>query len=130
MKVLELKGYKSLRALNAFNALMLGLKMLPSYMGEEYETFLNRVNLMPPADQLKMIREAAMFVELQKEEVEAIICFAADKNGVPYGPENLKSLNPSQLIDIIVAVCFEIAQIKIDFVSETEKKNLEISPLM
>jgi hypothetical protein len=129
MKVLELKGYKSLRALNAFNALMLGLKMLPSYMGEEYETFLNRVNLMPPADQLKMIREAAMFVELQKEEVEAIICFAADKNGVPYGPENLKSLNPSQLIDIIVAVCFEIAQIKIDFVSETEKKNLEISPL-
>lgn len=130
MKVLELKGYKSLRALNAFNALMLGLKMLPAYMGEEYETFLNKVNLMTPDDQKKMIREAAMFVELQKEEVEAIICFAADKNGVPYGPENLKSLKPNELIDIIVAVCFEIAQIKIDFISETEKKNLEISPLM
>lgn len=123
MKVLELKGYKSLRALNAFNALMLGLKMLPAYMAEEYETFLNRVNLMPPEDQRKMIREAALFVELQKEEVEAIICFCADKNGVPYTSENLKSLGPDQLIEIIVAVCFEIAQIKIDFVSESEKKN-------
>ncbi len=129
MKVLELKGYKSLRALNAFNALMLGLKMLPAYMGEGYETFLNSINLMPPDDQKKMIREAALFVELQKEEVEAIICFAADKNGVPFGPENLKSLKPNELIDIIVLVCFEIAQIKIDFISETEKKNLEISVL-
>jgi hypothetical protein len=130
MKVLELKGYKSLRALNAFNALMLGLKMLPAYMGEDYEPFLMRVNLMAPSDQKKMIKEAALFVELQKEEVEALICFCADKNGVPFGPENLKSLKPNELIDIIVAVCFEIAQIKIDFISETEKKNLEISLLM
>jgi len=130
MKVLELKGYKSLRALNAFNALMLGLKMLPAYMGEDYESFLTRINLMNPDDQKKMIREGALFVELQEEEVKAIICFAADKNGVPYGPENLKSLKPNELIDIIVGVCFEISQIKIDFISETEKKNLEISPLI
>lgn len=123
MKVLELKGYKSLRALNAFNALMLGLKMLPAYMGEEYETFLNRVHLMSPQDQKKMIREAAMFVELQKEELEAIICFCTDKNGVPYTSENLKNLGPDHLIEIVVNVCFEIAQIKIDFVSEAEKKN-------
>lgn len=123
MKVLELKGYKSLRALNAFNALMLGLKMLPAYMGEDYEPFLKRIHEMPSDDQRKMIREAAMFVELQKEEVEAIICFCTDKNGVPYTSENLKNLGPDHLIDIIVNVCFEIAQIKIDFVSETEKKN-------
>jgi hypothetical protein len=123
MKVLELKGYKSLRALNAFNALMLGLKMLPAYMGEDYETFLKRVHEMSPEDQKKMIREAAMFVELQKEEVEAIICFCSDKNGVPYTSENLKSIGPDQLIEIITSVCFEIAQIKIDFISEAEKKN-------
>lgn len=123
MKVLELKGYKSLRALNAFNTLMLGLKMLPAYMGEDYEPFLDRIHKMTPEDQKKMIREAAMFVELQKEEVEAIICFCADKNGVPYTSENLKSLGPNQLIDIIVNVCFEIAQIKIDFVTDAEKKN-------
>lgn len=123
MKVLELKGYKSLRALNAFNALMLGLKMLPNYMGEGYEEFLNRIHLMSPEDQKKMIREAAMFVELQKEEVEALVCFCTDKNGVPYTSENLKNLGPDHLIDIIVEVCFAIAQIKIDFVTDAEKKN-------
>lgn len=123
IKVLELKGYKSLRALNAFNALMLGLKMLPQYMGEDYEPFLNRIQQMPPDDQRKMIEQAAKFVELQKEEVEALVCFCADKNGIPYSSENMKNLKPDQLIEIIVAVCFEIAQIKIDFVTSSEKKN-------
>lgn len=120
--VLELKGYKSLRALNAFNTLILGLKMLPAYMGETYENFLNRVSAMPPADQLKMIREAAMFVELQKEEVEAIVCFCADANGVPYEAANMKNLRPDQFIEMITAVCGEIAKMKIDFVSDKEKK--------
>jgi len=123
MRVLELKGYKSLRALNAFNALMLGLKMLPAYMAEDYEPFLARIQEMPPEDQKKMIREAAKFVELQKEEVEAIICFCTDKNGVPFTSENLKNLGPEQLVEIITSVCFEIAQIKIDFVTDSEKKN-------
>ena len=123
MKVLELKGYKSLRALNAFSALMLGLKMLPSYMGEEYSEFLQRVNSMNPDDQRKMIKEAAMFVELQQEEVEALVCFCSDDNGVPFSNENLKNLGPDKLIEVIVAVCFEISKIKIDLVTDKEKKN-------
>jgi hypothetical protein len=123
IQVLELKGYKSLRAMNAFHALMLGLKMLPSYMGESYEEFFSRVQQMPQDDQKKMIKEAALFVELQKEEVEALVCFCADKNGVPYTSENLKSLKPDDILEIIIAVCFEISKIKIDFVSDSEKKN-------
>lgn len=123
MKVLELKGFRSLRALNAFNTLMLGLKMLPAYMGESYEDFLNRIQNMNSDDQKKMIKEAALFVELQKEEVEALICFAADINGVPYTAENLKSLKPDQILEVIVAVCAEISKIKIDFLSPDEKKN-------
>jgi hypothetical protein len=123
MRVLELKGYKSLRAFNAFHALMLGLKMLPTYMGEQYETFFDRIQKMSDNDKKKMIKEAALFVELQKEEVEALVCFVADKNGVPFSSENLKNLTPADLVEIIVAVCFEISKIKIDFVSEDEKKN-------
>lgn len=123
IQVLELKGFKSLRAMNAFHSLMLGLKMLPSYMGESYEDFFARIQQMPPDDQKKMIKEAALFVELQKEEVEALVCFCADKNNVPYTSENLKSLKPDEILEIIVAVCCEISKIKIDFVSESEKKN-------
>lgn len=123
MRVLEIRGYKSLRAFNAFHSMMLGLKMLPAYMGESYEDFFNRVSAMPPEDQEKLIREAAMFVALDEEEVKAMICFCTDKNGVPYTSENLKNLGPDQIVDCLVAVCKEIARIKIDFVSDAEKKN-------
>lgn len=123
MKVLELRGYKSLRALNAFHTLMLGLKMLPAYAMESYEDFYARIESMPPQDQEKMIREALLFVELQKEEVESLACFVADKNGVPYSSENLKSAGPGQIVDILAAVCVEISKVKINFVSEAEKKN-------
>lgn len=121
-KVLPLKGYKSLRALNAFNALVLGLKMIPEYMTMSYEDFLNRLSGMPEADQISMLKKAALFVELQKEEVEAIVCFCTDKNGVPYEAANLKNLGPDELIDVIVSVCAEIAKMKIDFVTDNEKK--------
>jgi hypothetical protein len=130
MKVLELKGYKSLRALNVFHSLMLGLKMLPAYMGEDYESFYSRVQEMSSSDQEKLIREAALFVELQQDEVEALICFCKDKNGVRYNPENLKNLGPDELHEIIVAVCLEISKIKINFVTEAEKKKSQDSALI
>jgi hypothetical protein len=130
MKVLEIKGYKSLKALNAFHTLMLGLKMLPSYMGESYEDFYSRISEMDESGQEKLIREAVLFVELQKEEVEAVLGFCADSNNVPYGPENLKSLSPDKIVEMIVAVCKEIAKIKINFVSEAEKKNSQDSLLI
>jgi hypothetical protein len=122
MKVLELKGYKSLRALNAFHALMLGMKMLPMYMGESYETFYARFCQMPENEQGRMIREAALFVELSKEEIEALASFCCDKNGVPYESTNVSNLKPDELIEVICAVCQEIGRIKIDIVTEKEKK--------
>jgi hypothetical protein len=123
MKVLELKGFKSLKALNAFHALMLGVKMLPAYQGEQYEEFYARIKGLEEKDQEKVIREAVLFVELQKDEVEALISFCADVNGVPYTAMSLKTMKPDHLVEIIVAVCMEISRIKIDFVSEAEKKN-------
>lgn len=121
--VLPLEGFKSLRALNAFHTLMLGLKMLPAYMGEPYEKFFARVGAMPIEDQYRMIREAAAFVELSQEEVEALVGFTSDPNGIPYGPPQLKTMKPGQILDLVCAVCLEIAKMKIDLVSEAEKKN-------
>lgn len=122
MKVLELRGFKSLLALQAFHKLMLGLKMLPSYMGEAYEDFYQRISEMEPNDQEKIIREAALFVELQKDEFEALACFCADANGVPYTVENLKSLDPASALEIVVQVSLALSKIKVSFLSEAEKK--------
>lgn len=122
-KVLPLKGYKSLRALNGFHALLLGLKMLPAYIMEDYETFYGRFNDKTDAEKEKLLREAAMFVQLGQDEIEALLSFSTDKNGVPYSGINMKNLLVDELLKIIVDVCMEIGRIKIELVSESEKKN-------
>lgn len=123
MQVMELKGYKALRAFNAFHSLMLGMKMLPMYAMETYEAFFARVEQMSESEQDSLIRQAILFVELSKDEVESIISFVQDKNGVAYGPANLKNLNPSEIHEIIAAVCMEMLKIKVTLVSSEEKKN-------
>lgn len=123
IKVLELRGYNSLRALNAFSALMLGIKMLPEYMLEDYDSFMKRVQELPEDKQKELLFQAARHVQLEQGEVEALICFCTDKNGIPYRSENLKNLSPDQIVEIIVAVCYEISKIKIDIISDSEKKN-------
>lgn len=123
IKVLELKGYNSLRALNAFSALMLGIKMLPEYMLEDYDSFMKRVTELPEEKQKAILLQAARHIELDRGEVEALVGFCADPNGIPYRAESLKSLSPDKIVEMIVAVAFEISKIKIDIISDTEKKN-------
>ncbi len=127
MQVLELKGLRSLRVINVFNTLMLGLKMLPSYQGEHYEEFLGRIENMPPDDQEKMIRESILFVELDKGEVEAALSFTTDANGIPISAENIKNLGPKDIMERVVAVCMKIAEIKIDLIGDREKKKFQNS---
>lgn len=124
MKVLELKGTKSMRAFNAFQTLMLGLKMLPAYMNETYEDFYARIDSLESADQETLIREAAFFVELHKDELEAIMSFCADANGVAFDSTNIKNLSPPQFIDGIVAVCMEFAKMKVSLITESRKKKI------
>ncbi len=121
-KVLPLKGYKALRALNAFHALLLGLKMLPAYLGEPYEQFYAAFNLKTDSQKETFLREAVAFVQLAQDEVEALVSFATDKNGIPYSSVNAGNLAIDELHEIIVAVCMEIGRIKIGIVSEEEKK--------
>lgn len=123
MEVSEIRDFKGYRAFCAFHKMMLGLKMLPMYMAESYDEFFERIHAMPEEDQRKVIREAAVFVELEREEVEAMACFCKDANGVPYKTENLKSLDPPKILDIIEAVAMKCVKWKIDAVTEAEKKN-------
>ncbi len=121
--VLELKGYKSLRALNAFHALLLGLKMLPAYQNQGYESFYASFSERTESEKETLLREAAVFVQLAEDEIAALISFCTDKNGVPYSTVNLKNLSVAELHDIVVSVCMEIGRIRIDLISSDEKKN-------
>lgn len=127
MKILELKGYKSLKALNAFHMLLLGLKMLPAYLHLTYDEFHEQFKEMSSATKEKYIREASLLVQIEQSEVEALISFAADANGIPYNATNLKNLGPKEIHEIIVAVCMEIGSIDIELLSEEEKKSVQTS---
>lgn len=130
IKTLELKGYESYRALHAFHKLMLGLKMLPMYSMFSYEEFYSRVDLMSDIDKEKLIREAALFVTLEQDELDPLFKFASDPNGVPYCKENMKSLTPDMIFEIKVQVCMRISRISVNFLTPAEKKNSEDGPLI
>ena len=116
-KVLPLKGYKALRALNAFHALLLGLKMLPAYIGETYDNFYASFATKTDGEKEKLLREAAVFVQLAQDEIEALISFTTDKNGIPFSSVNVGNLAVDEIHECIVAVCMEIGRIKISLVS-------------
>ena len=125
MKVSELKGYKSMGALNAFNALLLGLKMLPMHALTPYEKFHEDFKTMDDAEKESMIRQAIAFVQLEQVEVEALVTFCSDKNGVPYNSASLKSMDLKTIHEVITAVCMKVGEIKIDLLSEQEKKKYQ-----
>jgi len=125
--VAPLVGIKSLKALNAFHTLLLGLKMLPAYMSQDYQTFYSSFGAMRDSEKETKLREAVAFVQLAPEEVDALIGFCSDKNGVPYSDVNKGNLTVDEIFECIVAVCMEIGRIKIDLVSDDEKKKLQTS---
>ncbi len=121
-KVSPLVGIESLHAFTAFNALLLGMKMLPAYAAIPYVDFYADFATKTESEKETFLREALAFVVLSREEIAALVGFCSDKNGVAYGPHNIKSLDVKDLFEIIVAVCMEIGKIEITLVTEAEKK--------
>lgn len=130
MKILPIKGTNSLNALHAFNSLLLGFKMLPSKITEDWEHYYESFKDKTDEEKEKILRESLMFVKLEKDEVEAIASFATDKNGIPYSAASIKNMDLNDLFEVIIAVCMEIGRIKITLVSEDEKKKFPNSQLM
>lgn len=123
VKVLPLVGLKSLRLINVYQALMIGYCMVPRYAKEDIHGFLEQLKQGPERELENVIRTAASVVELDGNEIEAVVSFAADPNGIPYGKANVGNLGPGDLHEIIVAVMMEVTRIKVDLVTPEEKKN-------
>lgn len=111
-------------AMQATHKLIFGLKMLPGYAHEEYHEFCARMDRMDHKDQETLMREAAVFVKLEPEEILDLIQFCADANGVPLGQAHLKGMKPADIHEAIVAVAMEVMKAHhVRLISEDEKKN-------
>jgi hypothetical protein len=127
VKVLPLKDIKSLAALNGYYALLVGIHMLPAYGTIALHDFLDGLERLPIDEKEKVLRQGVKIVHLEPDEIEAMVCFCVDPNGVSYKKENIKNLNPFQLVECVLAVCMEFAKMEISLISESEKKNLKTS---
>ena len=123
LEIKPIKGVDGWRAFNAYQKLLLGVKMLPAYAHETYEDFYDRIDELNDEDKLKILKEAVALVELEEHEIEALAFFCRDANGQSYRRENLPNLGINEIFKIVVAVCFEISKINVDFLSDDEKKN-------
>lgn len=122
-KVRELKGAKSLVAFNGFNTLLLALKMLPDHLEKTYDQFHAMFDELDDAGKVKALSRALAHVALTEDEVAAMVSFCSDSNGVPYGTANINTLKLEELHAVILSVAMEISRIKVDILSEDEKKN-------
>lgn len=122
-KTLPLVGYKSLRALNAFHMIMMGLKMIPIYAFIPYEEFFQSFEEKTQPEKDMFLREGLAIIELQEDEIEALLGFCTDPNGIPYGKANVKNLDLKTIYDCCLMVLIEISKIEITFITESEKKN-------
>lgn len=122
-KVDPLVGYKSLRALNAFHMIMMGLKMIPIYAYIPYEEFFAMFEEKTELEKENFLREGLSIIELKDDEIDALVGFCRDDNGIPYGKTNIKNMTLKDIYDCCLSVMIEISKIDITFITEAEKKN-------
>lgn len=126
LKLLPLQGWKSLVALNGFHSMLLGVKMLPLYQEVGYEEFFMLFKDMSPEQQEKILRQGVAFVQMKQDEVEAILSFVVDANGIPFS-DNLRLLKPGAIVEGLIAVAMEFGRIEVGILSEDEKKKFPTS---
>lgn len=123
IKTKELEGYESFLALQVWYKVMIGYKMFAPNAHFELEKFFEHLGDMDDAEKEKCVREALLITPLSKEDIELVSVFCSDANGVSFKQENMRKLSPSQVHDILAKVFMEITKIKINLLSEDEKKN-------
>lgn len=124
LKVLPLTGLKALRAFNVFYSLMLGYRMHPKNVLMSDIDFLKHFSNLSEEEKARELIEAVKFVPLEESEVNELICFCCDSNGVPLSALNTKEMTPDMIADIIVSVSLEFSKTKLFTIGAEElKKN-------
>ncbi len=57
---------------------------------------------------------------LEEREIEWLLLFAKDKNGIPIGKETIKNLNPFEIHEAILDVACEIFKVRLFFYQTTK----------
>jgi len=113
----DFRGINGARAYHAALTLIRSLWHIP--FATEHADFYEMSNwfdMLPDDEKRKYLRlavnDGAM---LEEREIEALLLFAKDVNGVPIGKETIKNLNPFEIHDAILDVACEIFKVRLFF---------------
>jgi len=123
IKILPLVNLKSVQAFCAYNNVLFGLHCSPSNMGKTDEQFFDWFDGLTEEEKEKQLRFGLSLAKISTEEMLDLCYFASDENGIQYTEINLKKLNPKEIIEIMLAVCIAMTKIKVNSVSDEQKKN-------
>ena len=126
--VLSLTGISGVRAFNVFHHVVLGMKMLPVNLEKGYDGFLAELSGKSDDERKKFFISGLNFVTLDEEDIEAVLRFCTDTNGVPLCRANTKTMAAQDIISNMSDVFVEISKINVNLVTGDEKKNLITSP--
>lgn len=113
----EIKGIKGLCAFKALHTLLFNYYLLPEFKKdkETYGDFLKRFHKMDDDEKREVLEMSLYFAGIEVKEIETLVSFAEDVNGVHYSKASMNNLDFPQLFEIIIDVCLEVAKIKVFF---------------
>ncbi len=123
VRVKELRGLKSVWALNALATLIYGLGTEQACLGQDYETTAAKFEALPDEEKEKQLRHALEIVNLTSADMMNLLEFAIDANGVPYAQKKLEKMGPHEIVEAMLAVCLELAKLRPQVCPEDLKKN-------
>lgn len=125
MQVKKLIGIDGYKAFTVFNRVLISLQALPTYQGFPYRVIYTELGRMDEVKRNMVLKEICMLYDFHEDDLISLIKFTLDNNGVPISERNIKNMKPDEILDRALAVMVEIANIKIDILTEEEKENLE-----
>lgn len=122
--VKELRGLKSVYAVNALSNLVYGLAVEQAHLGQDIETTYAKFEALDEAGQRAQLKHALRLVNLSKEDMLNLLSFAVDVNGIPYDEGRVKSMAPTDIMDAMLEVACKVAQaVKPRTITDDAKKN-------
>lgn len=113
----EFKGIAGAKAYHSALALIRSLWYIPKDI--DHDSFVEMSNWFDKLDDENKRKYLKLAVEdgamLQPEEIESLLKFAKDENGVPICKENIENLTGFEIHDLILNVSCEILKSKVFF---------------
>lgn len=126
MKILELRGLKSVRVYQIYQQVLIALAIAPTSGAKSIEQFLCDFEVADIDAKRQMLTTACGLFNFEHDDIRAILDFALDENTGIELSQTVQGLSPDVIINAIVSVLIKCSDIKIFFWTGIKKNKSPI----